>query len=160
MDALAVNPLALPFVLLEQRSQLPATPAIYFAINAIGTIQYIGRSTNLQERWINHHRYSQLFDMGNVKIAWLDVSEPSLLPEIEKALIDWFQPRLNGSVCQLDGKPRITISLPPDVHQELSERASREGRSTSNLAAFLLTLAIRGEEPAKNKAKNDKTGQD
>lgn len=48
---------------------------------------------------------------------------------------------------------RITVSLPPDVHQELSERAEKEGRSTSNLAAFLLTLAIKGEEsPVKEKS--------
>ena len=45
-------------------------------------------------------------------------------------------------------KVRITVSLPPEVHQELSERAEREGRSTSNLAAFLLTQAVREEEPS------------
>ena len=46
---------------------------------------------------------------------------------------------------------RITVSLPPEVHQELSERADREGRSTSNLAAFLLTQAIKSEkQPVKD----------
>ena len=48
---------------------------------------------------------------------------------------------------RMSQKVRITISLPPDVHQKLSERAEREGRSTSNLAAFLLTVAVKGEEP-------------
>ncbi|MUL36354.1 ribbon-helix-helix domain-containing protein [Gloeocapsopsis dulcis] len=49
---------------------------------------------------------------------------------------------------RMSQKVRITVSLPPDVHQELSKRAEREGRSTSNLAAFLLTHAIRDKEPS------------
>lgn len=138
---------------LEMRSQLPTTPAIYLAIDAANQIQYVGRAVNLQRRWLQHHRYSELSDLGGVRIAWLEVSAPKLLPEIEKALIEWFRPPLNGADCpSLGGKPRVTISLEPEIYQWLSERAEKEGRSTSNLAAFLLTLAIKGEEPLANKS--------
>lgn len=47
------------------------------------------------KRWINHHRYAELEQIGNVRIAWIQVSEPQLLPLIEDALIKYFKPLLN-----------------------------------------------------------------
>ncbi len=38
-----IDPLALPSVSLQERSQLPTTPCIYFAIDSQGVVQYIGR---------------------------------------------------------------------------------------------------------------------
>jgi len=45
---------------------------------------------------------------------------------------------------------RITVTLSSRVHKALRARAEREGRSTSNLAAFLLesALAMPKESPA------------
>ncbi len=94
-DIHSISPLTLPSVFLEERSKLPDTSCIYFAINSQGAIQYIGRSVNLRQRWLAHHRYHQLEKMGDVKIAYLSVDSPELLYEIEKALIEWFQPPLN-----------------------------------------------------------------
>jgi plasmid stability protein len=37
---------------------------------------------------------------------------------------------------------RITVTLPSGVFMALRDRADREGRSTSNLAAFLLENAL------------------
>lgn len=91
-----VNPALLPSVRLESRKQLPENPCIYFAIDPQNTIQYIGRSVNPRQRWQSHHRFKQLNQMGGVKIAYLDVSDPELLPEIEEALIQHFSPILNG----------------------------------------------------------------
>ncbi|MBW4422628.1 MAG: GIY-YIG nuclease family protein [Myxacorys californica WJT36-NPBG1] len=51
IDPQTINPLALPSVPLELRSQLPETPCIYFAINSLGQVQYIGRSANPKRRW-------------------------------------------------------------------------------------------------------------
>ena len=38
---------------------------------------------------------------------------------------------------------RITVTIPSKLHQELVERSDREGRSLSNLVAFLLETALR-----------------
>ena len=90
-----INPLTLPSVPLEMRSQLPTIPCIYFGIDSERVVQYIGRSINLQQRWIQHHRQHQLKNMSAVQITWLAVDTLDLLPEIEAALIEWFNPRLN-----------------------------------------------------------------
>lgn len=39
---------------------------------------------------------------------------------------------------------RISITLPYLIYQELERVSSREGRSMSNLAAFLLESALKG----------------
>ena len=43
---------------------------------------------------------------------------------------------------------RITITLPHDVHQRLLDRSDQEGRSLSNLAAFLLESALESSRSA------------
>ena len=40
---------------------------------------------------------------------------------------------------------RITITVPYQIYQDLSERSDREGRSLSNLAAFLLEQSCRNQ---------------
>lgn len=95
----AIDFSVLPSVPLDQRSKLPPVPGIYFVIDSLRQIQYIGRSVNLRNRWGVHHRINQLERIGGVRIVWLEVSEPSLLPSIEAALIDWFTPSLNRTIC-------------------------------------------------------------
>lgn len=41
---------------------------------------------------------------------------------------------------------RISITLADCVNRKLAERASREGRSVSNLAAYLLERALKTDE--------------
>jgi len=52
---------------------------------------------------------------------------------------------------------RVTITLPCHVFIALVARADREGRSTSNLAAFLLesSLAVPKEKPADRRIRGD-----
>ena len=90
-----LNLSTLPSVPLCDRRQLPTTSGIYFALSG-GTVQYIGRSVNIQQRWAGHHRTDQLSAMQNPRIAYIAISDKSLLPEIETALIEWFDPPLNG----------------------------------------------------------------
>ena len=42
---------------------------------------------------------------------------------------------------------RISITLPYSTYQNLIEKSDYEGRSMSNLAAFLLESALREENP-------------
>ncbi|HLP92218.1 MAG TPA: helix-turn-helix domain-containing protein [Nostocaceae cyanobacterium] len=86
---------SLPWLPLDAKAAFPKNPAIYFAIDSTGKVQYIGRSVNPRARWQNHHQYENLESIGNVRIAYLFVDSPDLLPQIEAALIEWFTPLLN-----------------------------------------------------------------
>lgn len=90
----SINPLFLPSLPMGWRKAFPACPAIYFAI-LNDKILYIGRTNCLAKRWIDHHREAELQKMGDVKIAWVQVSDVRLLPAIEKAFIHFFKPTLN-----------------------------------------------------------------
>lgn len=108
MDVETINPLALPYLPLLERQNLPECPAIYFVLER-ERILYIGRSNNLRQRWMSHHRYNELEKMaGDIRLAWLECSDRSLLPEIERALIKHFQPPLNHSRVLEAPKKRIS----------------------------------------------------
>lgn len=89
----SINPFACPSLPLEQRSQLPTTPAVYFALSD-NEVLYIGHSANLRRRWVTHHKCAALAVMGGVRIAWL-VSAPEYSDAIAAALIQWLEPCLN-----------------------------------------------------------------
>ena len=56
-----------------------------------------------------------------------------------------FQPALHAPIPLAQRAPRrITITLPYRIQQALLERSEREGRSLSNLAAYLLESSITG----------------
>lgn len=92
---------SLPSVPLHDRKALPSNPCIYFAIDGQGGIQYIGRSVNPRQRWANHHRYQDLLSLGGVRISYMPV-EPELIDAVERALISWFEPPLNGQKAPHD----------------------------------------------------------
>lgn len=96
IDPSTVNPFDLPFVPLANYSKLPSTPGIYFAIDALGVIQYIGESTNLSQRWRSHHRRKELKLIGSIRLAYLVVDDSEPLADLEFALRQRFNPLLNG----------------------------------------------------------------
>lgn len=50
-------------------------------------------------------------------------------------------------------KPRrITVTVPDQIYRTLLERSAREGRSISNLAAYLLERAVASEKQAEQGA--------
>ncbi|PHJ56373.1 hypothetical protein VF14_35065 [Nostoc linckia z18] len=153
----AVNPLTLPSLSLQERRSLPECAAVYFVLNSSSEILYIGRANNLAQRWLAHHRWTQLTAMGDgIRIAWLECSDPVLLPIIEIALIRHFQPILNNSPIPNveNGKGRIAVTLEPEIYQRIVERAAKEGRSLANLAAFLLSGTVK--EQMEQEATKDK----
>lgn len=108
----SVNPLDLPSIFLDQRKTLPRVQAVYFVISDTDEILYIGCSVNLNSRWIGHHKLRELEGLGVVRIAWMEVSELSLLAEIEIALITHFAPRLNVVIRQNPvGEKKVTHFL-------------------------------------------------
>lgn len=146
IDPQSIAPTALPSVLLTARKDLPTIPCIYFAIDSQENVQYIGRTTNLQQRWVGHHRTKQLEKMKGVRIAYLSIDDISLLPSIEQALIDWFKPPLNGASAGENRNPRIMVTLKPKTHEILSRWADHDGLRISTLATHILKLATDAEE--------------
>ena len=96
---------SLPSVKLKEKNDLPNAPGIYFVLNSLGHVQYIGSSSNIKERWKNHHRRVQLQELEEVSISCIQVEDSNLLPFIEQALIEWFRPPLNGSKMPMRKKP-------------------------------------------------------
>lgn len=85
----------LPFVCLESKNSLPKSAGVYLVLDETGKVRYIGLSKNIKGRWAQHHRMQEFSSLGLLKIAYLQVSDSSLLPQIEIALIQHFQPDLN-----------------------------------------------------------------
>lgn len=143
MNPTTVNPLALPSLPLASRSGLPTCPAVYFALEG-DRVLYIGRSVNLQQRWMTHRRYKQLKAISNVRIAWLECSDPSLLPEIEVALIEYFQPSLNGELIPQAPQDiaRIVFHAPDEIKEKLERLAAKRLRSVSNLVRLIVEEEI------------------
>lgn len=163
----AVDLATLPWLPLEDRSAFPKRACIYFAIDSLGTVQYIGRSVNARQRWSQHHKYEDLTEVGGVKIAYLFIDAPELLPEIEKALITHFQPPFNvvgrvqvkeftaaehpdvndaDSIAAI-AKKRIQLNLRLDGYKELYEalkaEAARQNTSVNSFVIKTLRKALK-----------------
>ena len=99
----------LPTMPLSDRKQFPSVSCVYFAMSS-DTVQYIGRSVNLNQRWLGHHQAKKIGQDAN--IAWLEISDSALLPEIESALIQWFKPPLNKEISGLGVRTKSVNPLP------------------------------------------------
>ena len=145
----SLNVPSLPSVSLEDKKMLPKIPGIYFAIDSQGTVQYIGRSTNIRNRWKHHEKYSRLKRLNLIKLAWLEIDNVLLLNEIEQALIDWFEPPFNVSgICgkkfsdiPRSGTEEFSIAVirqivvdAPGLGKRLKEAREKSGKSAQVLA--------------------------
>jgi GIY-YIG catalytic domain len=95
IDITSIVPTALPSVVFTARQTLPCCSCVYFALSAEGAVLYVGQSQNLRERWYSHHRTEELRMLGCVSIAWY-VAPVEDGPDLENALIQHYQPALNG----------------------------------------------------------------
>ncbi|MFK0735176.1 MAG: GIY-YIG nuclease family protein [Gloeotrichia echinulata GP01] len=92
-----INPLDLPSLTLNQKNKLPEITSIYFVISEKDEILYIGRTINLRQRWATHHRLTEFLSQHETaKVSWIEIQEANLLPSLEKSMINYFQPSLNG----------------------------------------------------------------
>lgn len=143
IDVKSVNPMTLPSLPITMKKGLPVCPSIYFVLEGKEVV-YIGRSVNLNNRWRQHHRFCQLSQ--NAVIAWLEVSDESLLETIEKALIDFFSPKLNGSDVSNEGKSTqkviVAAYIPIELKDDAERLAKSQNRTLSNLVGMLLEKAV------------------
>ncbi|MEO1760854.1 MAG: helix-turn-helix domain-containing protein [Cyanobacteria bacterium J06629_18] len=140
-----VNPLDLPSVPLIEKDRLPQLAAIYFVISENGKILYIGRSINLASRWNNHHRYSELKEIRNVRIAWLGCSDESLLPQIEEAMIKHFSPYLNRTSLN-QSKPKTKFkrskTKAKKPYADKLSQVVKQARGRNSLLTFSKLLGV------------------
>ena len=147
--------LALPFVPFNERKHLPRLTAIYFVLNAAGTVLYVGQSINLAVRWAAHHRAAKLTEHQATRIAWLVMEDETLLNAIEAACIAYFDPLCNGfrgtrvsrqsSRCAgMERLPRrndyakYLLRMPQDLYLELEESAFQHGRTMNAHLLYIL----------------------
>ena len=133
MSVIDINPLALPLLPLAERRFLPAIPAIYFCLDVDGNVLYVGGTSNLRQRWRAHHKYTHLKSI-DVRLAWLECSDLCLLPEIESALIDYFNPPLNRLSYSV-GTKTATDSLEGELICKLPQLMEAKGINQKDLAA-------------------------
>lgn len=155
-----IDPLALPSLPLGERSHLPNCPAIYFVMQG-ECVLYIGQTVNLTLRLATHNRLKQFAKMvGNIRIAWLECSDTTLLRKVEAALIEQFQPELNRRERKKRAFPskRVHVTLPDKAFDALQRWADDQGRPVANLVAYLVEKAVE-EAEAQGKIPSDKEQQ-
>lgn len=123
----------LPSVDLSEKDSLPKIPGIYFAIDSLDRVQYIGQSENLYRRWLDHSRHVDLKHIGNVRIAYLFISSKELLPRIESALIYYFNPPLNSYYTQQDKD----VIRHGNLLIKIKQMRKKRGFSQTNMAQML-----------------------
>lgn len=108
-----LNPFQLPDLYILKKISLPIQMGIYFIINN-QKILYIGKASNLRERWIKHEKWALLKTKYPFsKIAWAATptnSDYSLLDITETSLIQYFQPPLNTQKKKISQKKKLKIS--------------------------------------------------
>ena len=85
----------LPCMTLSDSKSFPQVSCIYFAIDSLGCVHYVGKTKNLNSRWKNHQCKDRLLNIGGIKIAYL-ILDDSSLGQVEKDAILFFSPPLNA----------------------------------------------------------------
>jgi hypothetical protein len=112
MNWFLIDPFTLPSIAIEKRCQcccgrgngrnhwkpvcaLDPIPAVYFLIEGVSEVLYIGATYNLRSRWRNHHCLTQYEPEGELRIAWIEIEDDRMRGRIETALIWSYRPTLN-----------------------------------------------------------------
>jgi excinuclease UvrABC nuclease subunit len=143
---------SLPLLPLINRSQLPAKAGIYFVLDEYKTPLYIGRSNNIKSRWIGHHRLSELRNISGINIAWLEISDPVLLSDTEAALIEWFNPVLNGKKFKDTAEIRVFVS--PELRNQFKGKCVTQGKTMSEVLAEFMSAYVKQDNDKNNTAIN------
>jgi hypothetical protein len=156
IDPSTIPLLTLPFVPFTDRRDLPRCAAIYFVLNAAGTVLYIGQSTNLAVRWSAHHGIAKLTEQRATRLAWLTVDDPDTLSAVESACIAYFFPVCNDRAASPTarlGRPRrnlgpqeaMLVRMPAALASQLRELAYTEDRYLNTVMLRLLRAGLLAE---------------
>lgn len=152
-NSVAIALSELPNIPLIDKRHLPSCQCVYLACQG-DHVLYVGQAVNLANRWKQHHHYLALKSMEDVCIAWVEISDSSLLLEIELALIEWFKPVLNKSINASSKRTSmyvkrekvdsmvVTVKVDAEnLHQRIQKIRKERGLSQERLA-FLSGMTI------------------
>ncbi|MDJ0687366.1 MAG: hypothetical protein QNJ41_02545 [Xenococcaceae cyanobacterium MO_188.B32] len=100
MSIADTNILNLPKVALEVKQLLPECSGIYYVVDEVNTVWYIGKAKNICKRWQGkaHHRIYQLEAQKKKYFTiYYEKVDLSQLDKIEKQRIKKYHPHLNAS---------------------------------------------------------------
>lgn len=119
---------SLPSLLVTEKSKLPEISAIYFVWSS-NKLLYIGKTINLRNRFIQHHRLVEFVESGtDTRIGWF-ASTADDLTYIEDSLIELLEPELNGEAV-IGGK-LATFRIEPEKWEAFKSLAANQGTSAS-----------------------------
>ena len=134
---------SVPSLPITERSKLPNTAAIYFVFTLDNKLLYIGQTSNLRQRWAQHHRYQQFIEASSqTRIGWFAFGEEfkdSLL-DIEKELIESLSSEHNDT----PHPGLVSLRIPDELLQWVEETSdveyssSRSGRAGANRTQVIL----------------------
>src|SRR5215813_8376195 len=133
-----IKPIDLPWTPLKHYQALPNCPCLYFVLTANQEMGYIGRATQLKARWGQHHRLEEFRSHPDCRIAWLEVSDPLLLPALEQACIAYFQPLYNHKQGRRPLGEENLIDTHIHLPQDLKRWAESQPEGLSGLMRDLL----------------------
>lgn len=135
LDLKHLDIFSLPALPLADRAFFPDIPALYFVICA-DEIVYIGQTKSLLKRWLGHDRLRVYKQFPSVRIAWIEVDDIWLLPQLEHACIRYFTPRDNGKSA--DNCYRLQVFLPRELQKSLKLLAIRHNVSLQRFVVSAL----------------------
>lgn len=140
-----IDVFSLPSVPIKLRLTLPSVTGIYFVIDRFNVVRYIGLSRNIRTRWYAgaHHVFDYLSKEDGAKIAYLEITDVSLLKTAEVVFIKHFKPDLNKSNGGQMGAKEIQDGLTnPRIRYNRSHPESLQ-KAESNRKANYRSASIR-----------------
>lgn len=134
---------------LEDKNNLPAISAIYIVYQQ-DKLLYVGKTSNLKNRWLSHHRLVQFLQAGSdVYIAWFpcDIEQ---LDTVEDTFIELLEPEFNGQ--KVIGQTLATFWVDKQNWKSFKELCRSQGTTASEvLREFVESVANSGSIPDFNK---------
>ncbi|MEL6162746.1 MAG: GIY-YIG nuclease family protein [Cyanobacteria bacterium J06628_3] len=124
----------LPHILVKNRDKLPNHTAVYIVV-ADEKVLYVGKAKDLNQRWMQHHRYQQLNKFIDSKIYWIN-TEIDAIESLEKTLIRELKPILNNTKV-LDSR-RMRADIWVNLQSRIESEIERTGLSVNEVVNMAL----------------------
>lgn len=128
----------LPWLPLSFYKTFPKASGIYFVVDDESSVYYIGRSENINRRWLDHPQINNLRNLKNTKVAFLFL-DSTFLNDVESKMIELFNPPLNKTISKLKTAnvlPGITVKLIKEMSVENLGKKIRTARLNSNISTI------------------------
>jgi excisionase family DNA binding protein len=131
----------LPSCPIDSRGYLPSASAIYFLMRG-GECLYVGKSTNLRNRWNSHEKLMEVESIEGLRLAWQPMPEKQL-DFVERKMIVALKPKFNYNLVPQPPKQGVIFPLKfAGMRQEskllsTTEAAARVGLSVARIQTFV-----------------------